>query len=42
MRKLQQSDGSEKYCDRHFFEPIGGDTLGTTSSRVRANIVGES
>jgi hypothetical protein len=40
--KLQQSVGTEKNCEDHFFEPIVGDILGTTSSCARANIIGES
>jgi hypothetical protein len=42
MGKLQQSVDSEKIVTITFFNPIVGDTLGTTSSRARANIVSES
>jgi hypothetical protein len=40
--KLQQSGDSEKIVTITFFDPIVGGTLGTTSSRARTNIVGDS
>jgi hypothetical protein len=40
--KPQQSVTSEKYRNHCFFDPIVGDTVGTTSSRAQANIVGDS
>jgi hypothetical protein len=40
--KLQQSGDSEKIVTVTFFEAIVGDTLGTTSSRARTNVVGNS
>jgi hypothetical protein len=42
MGKLQQSVDNDKIVTITFFNPIVGDTLGITSSRARANIVGES
>jgi hypothetical protein len=40
--KLQQSGDSEKIVTVTFFDAIVGDTLGTTSSRARTNIIGDS
>jgi hypothetical protein len=40
--KLQQSGDSEKIVMITVFDPLVGDTLGTISSRARANIVGDS
>jgi hypothetical protein len=39
--KPRRAGSSEQYRDHRFFDHIVGDTLGTISSRARANIAGD-